>query len=84
MWCRYVCCVHAMWCGCVVYLFAGVRPSNWNGRVQCEMNGSEKRRKALMEAGQQEGQFTSDSRPCRTYSQGASRRWQFKYVCTDL
>ncbi len=51
-----------------------------NGRVECEMSGSEQTRKALMEASQQEGQFTSDSRPCRTYSQRASRRWLFKYV----
>ncbi len=69
-----------MWRGCVVYLYDGVRPSNWNGRAECEMSGSEQTRKALMEAGQQEGQFTSVSRPCRKYSRGATRRWSFKYV----
>ncbi len=44
-----------MWRGCVVYLYAGARLSNWNGRVKCEMFGSEQTRKGLMEASQQEG-----------------------------
>ncbi len=41
-------CVHAMWCGCVVYLYTGVRLSNWNGRVRCKMSGSEQTRKTLL------------------------------------
>jgi hypothetical protein len=69
-----------MWCVCVVYLYIGVRPSNWIGRVECEMNGLEQIRKALMEASQQGSQFTADSRPCRMYSRGASRRRPFKNV----
>jgi hypothetical protein len=70
-------CVHTMWCDCVVYLYAGVRLSNWNGRVKREMNGSEQTRKTLMEESQQEDQFIAQSRPCRMYSRGASSRWLF-------
>jgi hypothetical protein len=33
-----------------------------------------------MEVSLQEDQFISESRPCRTYSRGASSRWPFKYV----
>jgi hypothetical protein len=29
---------------------------------------------------QQEDQFIFESRPCRTYLRGVSRRWPFKYV----
>ncbi len=69
-----------MWCDRVVYLYTGVRLSNWNGRVRCEMSGSEQTRKALIEASLQEDQFVSESRPCRKYSRGASSRWPFKHV----
>jgi hypothetical protein len=63
-------------CGAgVLFTCIGVRRSNWNGRVQCEMSGSEQTRKASL----QEDQFISESRPCRTYSRGASSRMPFKY-----
>jgi hypothetical protein len=44
-------CVHTMWCGCVVYLYFSVKLYNWNGRAECEMNGSQQTRKTLMEEG---------------------------------
>jgi hypothetical protein len=44
------------------------------------LSGPEQTRKTLMEEGQQEVQSISESRPCRTYSRGASSRWPFKYA----
>ncbi len=35
------------WLSHVVYLYTGVRLSKWNGRVKCEMSGSDQTRKAL-------------------------------------
>jgi hypothetical protein len=43
------------WLSHVVYLYTGVRLSNWNGRVKCEMSGSEQKRKALKEVSLQGG-----------------------------
>jgi hypothetical protein len=69
-----------MWRRCVVYLYVSMKLSNWNGRAECEMSGSEQTRKTLMEESQQEVQFISESRPCRTYLRGASSGWPLKYV----